>query len=230
MTRQSKVNNTHREKIAAFTLAEVLITLGIIGVVAALTMPALISNYKKKELETAFKRNYSIIQQAVGKWEFEKGEKLFNMSRDDISAELSSYFNTNCTGYTDCVPNGKVTGLYQSLHGGTAYENFINEGSFRTTDGVNYYTDDGDLNTAQDGYLFITVDINGAFKKPNRWGYDVFMFEVISDGKLLPEGAPGTYLYRTSNPLCSLNLTDSKNGQACAYYALTDKDYWKNLP
>lgn len=44
----------------AFTLAEVLITLGIIGVVAAMTMPSLIQNKQKKELETAFK-NHMLI-------------------------------------------------------------------------------------------------------------------------------------------------------------------------
>ena len=40
---------------SAFTLAEVLITLGIIGVVAALTIPILISNYRKRQLETQIK-------------------------------------------------------------------------------------------------------------------------------------------------------------------------------
>ncbi|MDR1327382.1 MAG: type II secretion system GspH family protein [Heliobacteriaceae bacterium] len=49
----------------AFTLAEVLITLGIIGVVAALTMPALIANNRKKILETRIKKFYSVINQAV---------------------------------------------------------------------------------------------------------------------------------------------------------------------
>ncbi len=44
-------------KKAAFTLAEVLITLGIIGVVAALTMPNLIANYQKKVWTTQFKKN-----------------------------------------------------------------------------------------------------------------------------------------------------------------------------
>ena len=43
-------NNFGRK--AAFTLAEVLITLGIIGVVAALTMPSLIAHYRKQEIET----------------------------------------------------------------------------------------------------------------------------------------------------------------------------------
>ena len=42
----------------AFTLAEVLITLGIIGVVAAMTMPSLIANYKKKQAVTQLKATY----------------------------------------------------------------------------------------------------------------------------------------------------------------------------
>lgn len=49
----------------AFTLAEVLITLGIIGVVAAMTMPALISKYKKYVLEVQIKETYSIISQVL---------------------------------------------------------------------------------------------------------------------------------------------------------------------
>lgn len=49
----------------AFTLAEVLITIGIIGVIAALTIPALINKTNKKELETAFKKQYSTLQQAI---------------------------------------------------------------------------------------------------------------------------------------------------------------------
>ena len=48
----------------AFTLAEVLITLGIIGVVAALTMPTVIQNYKKKQAVTQLKATYSILAQA----------------------------------------------------------------------------------------------------------------------------------------------------------------------
>lgn len=48
----------------AFTLAEVLVTLGIIGVVAALTMPTLVSNHKKAVLKSQFKKTYSTISQA----------------------------------------------------------------------------------------------------------------------------------------------------------------------
>jgi len=49
----------------AFTLAEVLITLGIIGVVAALTIPTMVSNYRKRVVETKLQRVYSVMNQAV---------------------------------------------------------------------------------------------------------------------------------------------------------------------
>ena len=54
------------EKSLAFTLPEVLITLGIIGGVAALTLPTLISNYRNKVLAVQTRKTYSIINQAGG--------------------------------------------------------------------------------------------------------------------------------------------------------------------
>ena len=52
-------------KHKAFTLAEVLITLGIIGVVAAFTIPGLISRYQEKEMVNRWVKFYSLLQQAV---------------------------------------------------------------------------------------------------------------------------------------------------------------------
>lgn len=49
----------------AFTLAEVLITLGIIGVVAAMTIPMLISKIQKAQIETQIRENYSSIYQTM---------------------------------------------------------------------------------------------------------------------------------------------------------------------
>lgn len=53
------------KKLAGFTLAEVLITLGIIGVVAAMTIPTLMSNTNKSEFKTAYKKVISAVNQAV---------------------------------------------------------------------------------------------------------------------------------------------------------------------
>ena len=57
----------------AFTLAEVLITLGIIGVVAAMTIPTLVSSYKKKIVETRLVKVYSTFNQAIKMSEAENG-------------------------------------------------------------------------------------------------------------------------------------------------------------
>lgn len=59
----------------AFTLAEVLITLGIIGVVAAMTLPALIQNNNNKVVETRLKKFYSVINQAIIMAEVDYGDK-----------------------------------------------------------------------------------------------------------------------------------------------------------
>ena len=71
---------------AAFTLAEVLITLGIIGVVAALTMPALIQNYTHSVAEARLKKFYSIMNQAILQSIVDNGE-----------VESWSYFNADVT-------------------------------------------------------------------------------------------------------------------------------------
>lgn len=63
-----------------FTLAEVLITLGIIGIVAALTIPELINNYKAERYRTKFLKTYSTLQQVFKQ-----------MQSDDVSLDPASY-------------------------------------------------------------------------------------------------------------------------------------------
>ena len=53
------------KKFNAFTLAEVLITLGIIGVVAAMTMPTLMNSTNGAQYKTAYKKALSVLSQAV---------------------------------------------------------------------------------------------------------------------------------------------------------------------
>lgn len=75
-----------------FTLAEVLITLGIIGVVAALTLPALIANHKKTVVETRLKKFYSVMNQAITQSELENGDKNtwdINMETDDDNNDVA---------------------------------------------------------------------------------------------------------------------------------------------
>lgn len=67
------VNTSNNSRQAAFTLAEVLITLGIIGVVAALTMPNLIANHQKKVVVSRLEKFYTTINQAIKLSEADNG-------------------------------------------------------------------------------------------------------------------------------------------------------------
>ena len=85
----------HNKKKSAFTLAEVLITLGIIGIVAAMTLPALIQNYQKKQTVSQLKKAYSVISQALVSSQYDNGDmtewNLMNLgTTDDYVAVVTS--------------------------------------------------------------------------------------------------------------------------------------------
>ena len=72
----------------AFTLAEVLITLGIIGVVAALTLPTLIQNHANKVVETRLMKFYSAINQAITLAEVDYGDRTYWYAKyDDLEKD-----------------------------------------------------------------------------------------------------------------------------------------------
>ena len=72
---------------AGFTLAEVLITLGIIGVVAAMTIPSLMTAYNKHLTETRLKKFYSLFNQAI---------KLSVVENDEVEG-WDEYWKTSTT-------------------------------------------------------------------------------------------------------------------------------------
>lgn len=79
-----------------FTLAEVLITLGIIGVVAAMTLPSVVGNYKKKVTVTRLKKFYSTMQQAIQLSEKDYGDIAYWMPPQEAvrnSSEFGKWFD-----------------------------------------------------------------------------------------------------------------------------------------
>jgi len=121
--------------LIGFTLAEVLIVLGIIGVVAALTMPSLISNYKKKVVETRLRQTYSIFNQAIKLSEIKNGESstwiLPTVSygdSDKIKLFLSTYIVPYLSSYKDFNTNANYVRLY--LNNGIYTYWAYNTGSF----------------------------------------------------------------------------------------------------
>lgn len=222
----------------SFTLAEVLITLGIIGIVAAMTLPSVINNSRNKQLEAGLKRSYSVIGQALDMHQAQSGERATpgNIETNELKTILMKYLQVieDCGfGAQDvnsaCIPNTNSSGLpgkYKTYNG----QKYINMNIF---DDGQFVLNDGSLvlieNYRATGRLYVSVDVNGYNKKPNRLGHDLFMFQINDKGTLLPMGAPNAY-YRNSDQYCSQSSPNVLNGAGCTYKALNDKDYFKNLP
>lgn len=225
-------SNVTKKRKLAFTLAEVLITLGIIGIVAAITIPQLINNYKAKRLRTQFLKSYSTIQQAFKE-----------MEADDVSTDPTTY---NTLEYYKTFMNylqapmvcgiGDNKCVYMRDSSSKDYK------SYKTYDGKTNASmilfDDGQI-VLQDGTLllfenyaprmrvFVSVDLNGYNNKPNRWGYDLFTFQLV-DNQLKAMGDTGT-TYTDLSTYCNVNSQDEYNGIACAKKALSDSEYFKNI-
>lgn len=221
-----------------FTLAEVLIALGIIGIVASMTLPAIITRNQNKALEASLKKNYSVLQQAFNMYQAEHGERLKpeNITKHEFKPAIIKYFSilTDCGfGAGDqnkaCVPayelgDENYNGYYKTYNKNKMRLALIDDGQFVLKDGSTIFIENTGSNI-----VLISVDVNGYRKKPNLWGHDLFTFQLMKDGRILPVGAPGTG-YINKNTYCAVTSTNNYNGVACTYYAINNKDYFNKLP
>ncbi len=234
-----RISKSDLHKKVAFTLAEVLITLGIIGVVAALTLPTLIQNNQKKQFQVGLQKGYSELLQALDAYKNANGEPL--TSKDCYGNAPGIFKNlmkpylkilVDCgdtqadSNYDKCVQNawyseeGKYT--YKTYSRKTANENYFDDGQLVLTDGAILMFE----NPYHAVNLFVSIDVNGFKKGPNQWGVDLFTFQLMEDGKLLPMGMSGTY-YVDQGQWCGKDSNQDLNGIACTARALYDKDFWK---
>ena len=132
-------------KLKAFTLAEVLITLMIIGIVAALTIPSVISNYQQQEFKTGLKKAVSVLNEAIqmnitqeGETPYEN-EDLFNYLKKHMSV-ISGEGNIETLTCFDSDGSGKVFGEESNYcYGGNSNNGYqIKNKIFYTTDGMRY--------------------------------------------------------------------------------------------
>ena len=84
-----------------FTLAEVLITLGIIGIVAAMTMPSLIQNHQKRVTAERLKKMYTTLRTAIDLAELDNGEREnWSFATDD---EATNFYNNEILSRMKCL-------------------------------------------------------------------------------------------------------------------------------
>ena len=180
-------------KRVAFTLAEVLITLGIIGVVAAITLPTLVANYQKQVWVNQLKKTYTTLNEGLKQMLVQenctevKSCLLFDYHGDNNGEYhySSSFYELfpkvfNLVDYSteNNYYNSKYKREVKKIGGGSHSFNDIPSGySFGYSTGLAGSTKNGEIYMLEYGPAgsSVTVDING-FKQPNQIGRDIFIF------------------------------------------------------
>ena len=199
----------------AFTLAEVLITLGIIGVVAALTLPALIQNYQKGQTVAQLKKSYSVVQNALDfiRAEYDGLDMLnmpfvhqqfdhpqhfdVSMFADELSKHLNymerGSHNNYSTDVRMCLPDN-TTKYYKWASGDRQTSwNIVTKWWILNDGSCLAISSRGGWTWNDNTHILIYIDINGSDKNPNQFGKDTFMFELDKSGKVIPyPGENGT--------------------------------------
>lgn len=226
-------------KRPAFTLAEVLITLGIIGVVAAMTMPALIANYNNHITEVRLKKFYSIFNQAIQQSVAENGDTSTwdywfngeydnekNETPEDYSGVLNEKFDRYIAPYMKIVDKKVVNSPklykmqlyyladgsafgYPLIHNREIY--FYPKNAIRCIENIKTIEDNGAI--CHFAFEFYPNNTNPDWKYLYRKGLEPFLYQWDGDVEKLKTGA----LYSCNN----LN----KSGAYCT--ALIAYNGWK---
>lgn len=192
----------------AFTLAEVLITLGIIGIVATMTIPSLINNVQKQQYTTSLKKAYTVANQALLQMAADNGcvndlkcTGLFDVGTDRLTlgTEFVKYFKVvkDCgiTSHLGCFSDSVST----AFDGGVARVDRDADGDYQfiTGDGIAFKVwnrANGCVDLGQSTHVTnnmsqicgqLYLDVNGPTKGPNNMGRDIFMFYITNGNGVL---------------------------------------------
>ncbi|MCD8023998.1 MAG: type II secretion system GspH family protein [Candidatus Gastranaerophilales bacterium] len=164
-----------------FTLAEVIITLAIIGIVAAITIPTVISQQEKQAAVAQLKVAYSIVSQIVNKnWEENSSIADWDLNLDETTlgrTYVRPYvtYTRECTKMEDgCFETDGFYGYYDlrgdKITTSVPYSLILNNGMILGVNLVSY---------GKARLVSFIVDING-HKKPNKMGRDIFSFYIYN--------------------------------------------------
>ena len=173
-----------------FTLAETLITLAIIGVVAAITIPSLMQKTQDQELKTAWKKQYAMLSQTTAQLVADNGgdiTDIMNTGSQLVESYSTYYKPTKKCDFTNLVCFTSYTKIKTKTGEMTCPDSqyMLDDGQFMLADGATIAVESRTSDPTNDRYLF--VDVNG-FKNPNTIGKDIFGVRVLRN-KILPIGA-----------------------------------------
>lgn len=196
------------KKLFAFTLAEVLVTLGIIGVVSAMTIPTLMQNHQRKTYVTQLHQVYNLFSQAFAQYMNDKNALSLHEAGLTSSAAVTNFMNSyfkivkSCSTFTDCFYDGTYKNMNgSSLTNGNYWPGSANAPCFALANGASVCLENSKYHTT---YGHITIDINGK-AGPNVAGRDLYFVTYYKDGSIDEDGIPPEC--RTSGSGCGSGKT-----------------------
>ena len=201
-----------------FTLAEVLITITILGLIAALTIPALMSNMDRAAWSSGLSSSFSILSRGFPQMMAEESvdsldqtalwNDLVGSANDlttpsvDLKNELGKYFNITAISSKFPYDVFKFDKSTKADDIGDTVRFELSNGSSMNIIFRKIPNEDCSTIVAAGGTLCekmadIYVDVNGS-KKPNAFGRDIYLFYVGNDGKVFPYGSNDTAIYDSS--------------------------------
>lgn len=199
-----------------------MITLGIIGVVAALTIPSIITNYQKKETASRLKKAYSVTQQAIKLSEIDNNEVEF-WDTTLTGHEFFYKYIKNYVKYTNELTTSELKKIAprKDLNG-----NNYSGSTYAGNNSTHIFLADGTMitfNLDSDNYkgLWVGIDTNGQ-QKPKKIGKDTFLFFFSNEYGLQPLGGKGT-ISRWNYGEYDRDKIKGENSYACNK---NKKGYW----
>ena len=210
-----------------FTLSEVLVTVGIIGVVAALTMPTLVNNHQRKVYVTQLHKVYTELSQAAIRAASDNNaisldETRFNSNNANGTINfLNTYFNVvqSCTDdVSKCFATDykTLTGEDFSLQDTTAAVVLSSGAAISVFNNALGFDEFGNH-----GYLDMQVDTNGK-QGPNILGRDLFYMQLYSDGKVAETYSTGYDDDYVDDKFEQCQTGDSYSGYGCLTKIIRD--------
>lgn len=213
-------------KRKGFSLTEMLITLIVIGVIAALSIPTLLNKYQKHTYVVGLKKAYASLTNAVkmiSVTETDCAGSVYKCLKDASDANPDSAtvetlsISVLAKGFKNPQISTKSENCGKMLNGAT---------SFTSNTEACMITDDGMIFSSYNNYnaIEISIDING-LKGPNQPGRDIFSFALLKDqDKIAPAGSKlysqimfySDHAYwnnNPNNPICNQTYINNSKDQ-----------------
>lgn len=174
-------------RLSAFTLAETLLTLVIIGVVAAMTLPTLKNHADEQKFVAYTQKAFADVSDATARLETKYGDVRF-WDLSDINT-VKNYYSTVLETVPFTAKSWSSSSINGQSNGNITYH-------FRTNNGFTWSISKVAYNSQAANTVQVTIDVNGNLE-PNVLGLDIHSFYILND-KIQPKSACTSYVIKTA--------------------------------